>query len=207
MRYFAITALVLGLMLSGMLGAGRALAQSAGDPVGPLSDLVGARAGQAEGQVTDRGYTWVKTDKEGNSSYSYWTEKGSGNCVAIRTSDGRYASIVYAAKLDCQADTASAQSAAAPAPAASAGTQSHCKLYNNKSNNYKYDGTCEVNYNSSGDVYDVTLGNGDRYNFAGKGGKYKVTTPEGPSDNKASKLASGGSTVFDWYKWQLIISQ
>ena len=201
MRHLYIAAAVICFALPGAFGSA-ALAQSAGDPVGPLSDLVGARAGQAEGQVTDRGYTWVKTDKEGNSSYSYWTEKGSGNCVTIRTEEGRYQSIAYAAKLDCQAQTAAAQSAPAPT-----GAESHCKLYNNKSNNYKYDGNCEVNYNSSGDVYDVTLGNGDRYNFAGKGGKYKVTTPEGPSDNKASKLASGGNTVFDWYKWQLIISQ
>lgn len=72
------------------------------EPVGVLSDLVGAKAGQAENTVKQRGYTWVKTDKQAAGIYSYWTEKGTGECVTIRTADGRYQSIVYASKLDCE---------------------------------------------------------------------------------------------------------
>lgn len=67
-----------------------------------LSDLVGAKAGQAESTVEQRGYKWVKTDEEGNSKYSYWRESGSNRCVTIRTEDGRYQSIVYAMDFDCQ---------------------------------------------------------------------------------------------------------
>ncbi|MCA9809580.1 MAG: hypothetical protein KC473_04525, partial [Candidatus Dadabacteria bacterium] len=59
----------------------------------------------------------------------------------------------------------------------------------------------------SNDVYDVTLDNGEHYHFTGQGGKYKVQTPEGMSDHKATKIQSGGNTAFDWYKWQLMISQ
>ncbi|MGD9653458.1 MAG: hypothetical protein AB7V12_13930 [Candidatus Dadabacteria bacterium] len=286
MRHFAITALVLGLMLSGIFGVS-ALAQSAGDPVPSLSDLVGAKAGQAEGQVTDRGYTLVKTDKSGMSSYSYWTEKGTNNCVTIRTEDGRYQSIVYATKLDCSgsaSDTSIAKPSGTSVSALSdlvgakagqaeaqvtdrgytwvktdkqagsslgywtenssgkcvkimtsdgryqsidytskfsckaqattkeaamepSGAQSHCKLFNTKSNNYKFDGMCKVNHNTPDDVYDVTLDNGEHYHFTGQGGKYKVQTPEGTSDHKATKIESGGNTAFDWYKWLLMISQ
>jgi hypothetical protein len=70
-----------------------------------LSDLVGAKAGQAESTVETRGYTWIKTDKSGGSSYTYWRESGSNKCVTIRTADGRYQSIVYAMDIDCQSDT------------------------------------------------------------------------------------------------------
>jgi hypothetical protein len=72
------------------------------EPVGPLSDLVGAKAGQAENTVKQRGYKWVKTDKQAAGIYSYWTESGSGKCVVIRTADGRYQSIVYSPKMDCE---------------------------------------------------------------------------------------------------------
>lgn len=72
------------------------------DPVGPLSDLVGTKAGQAEDTVKQRGYAWIKTNKERDSSYSYWTESGSGKCVVIRTAEGRYQSIVYSPKMDCE---------------------------------------------------------------------------------------------------------
>ncbi len=72
-----------------------------------LSDLVGAKAGQAESQVEQRGYTFVRTEKAGNMSFSYWRESGSNRCVSIKTEDGRYQAIVYATDFDCQNATAS----------------------------------------------------------------------------------------------------
>ena len=56
-----------------------------------LRDLVGARAGQAEGEVQNRGYVFVRTQEGGNSKWSYW--RRGGDCVQITTTDGRYAAI------------------------------------------------------------------------------------------------------------------
>ncbi|MEH2352107.1 hypothetical protein [Nostoc sp.] len=64
----------------------------AGTTVSRLSDLVGARAGQAENAVKKRGYRWVKSD---DSGYSYWLEGKTNYCVTIQTDQGRYQSIVY----------------------------------------------------------------------------------------------------------------
>lgn len=72
----------------------------AGTTVSRLSDLVGARAGQAENTVKKRGYRWVKSD---DSGYSYWLEGKTNYCVTIQTDQGRYQSIVYTGgSQDCQ---------------------------------------------------------------------------------------------------------
>ncbi|MUG91359.1 hypothetical protein F7734_02185 [Scytonema sp. UIC 10036] len=74
----------------------------AGTSVSRLSDLVGARAGQAENLVKKRGYRFVKTDSpSGDAIYSYWQEAKTNYCVTIRTEQGRYQSIVYATPVDC----------------------------------------------------------------------------------------------------------
>jgi hypothetical protein len=76
---------------------------AAGTNVARLSDLIGARAGQAELTVRQRGYRFVKSSGGGDSIYSQWLEGGSNNCVTIRTEQGRYQSIVYAGgPADCQ---------------------------------------------------------------------------------------------------------
>lgn len=72
-----------------------------GDPVPGLADLVGARAGQAENTVTQRGYRFVKSEPSGGAMYSYWWEAGTNSCVTIRTADGRYESIVYGLASSC----------------------------------------------------------------------------------------------------------
>jgi len=72
-----------------------------GESVSNLEDLVGARAGQAENTLLERGYVQVKATQQADSAYSNWRERRTGNCVAIRTTDGRYESIVYAPKTDC----------------------------------------------------------------------------------------------------------
>lgn len=73
----------------------------AGDPVAGLTDLVGARAGQAEQAVIQRGYELRNSRQIADSSVTYWMERGTGNCVAIRTTEGRYGAIVYTADRDC----------------------------------------------------------------------------------------------------------
>ncbi len=75
---------------------------SAQQPVRNLQDLIGARGGDGEYQMQQRGYTHVRTSKEGGSSYTYWREYRSNRCVSVRTADGRYQSIVYVPDFDCQ---------------------------------------------------------------------------------------------------------
>ena len=67
-----------------------------------LRDLVGARAGQAEGALEDRGYIYMKGSTSGGSKYSNWEERSTGRCVTIRTEDGRYQSIIYSTDFDCR---------------------------------------------------------------------------------------------------------
>ncbi|MDM9584832.1 hypothetical protein [Nostoc sp. GT001] len=62
----------------------------------PLPDLVGARAGQAEGEVRRRGYTYRHNQRVSKTSVaSFWVEGNSGKCVEIVTSNGRYQNIFY----------------------------------------------------------------------------------------------------------------
>ncbi|MCU0224882.1 MAG: hypothetical protein MUF27_12625 [Acidobacteria bacterium] len=73
-----------------------------GDTPHALRDLVGARAGSAEEQVRERGYTYRNTETSGNTKYSNWRENSTGRCVLIRTEDGRYAAISYVTEIDCE---------------------------------------------------------------------------------------------------------
>ncbi|HIK17962.1 MAG TPA: hypothetical protein IGS53_22110 [Leptolyngbyaceae cyanobacterium M33_DOE_097] len=71
-------------------------APEVGTPVDRLSDFVGARAGQAENAIQERGYRFVKADNSsGDAVYSYWQEIDTQYCVVIRTAEGRYDSIIY----------------------------------------------------------------------------------------------------------------
>lgn len=89
---------------SGNANSGTTASSSApdvGTPVSRLSDLVGARAGQAEDTIKQRGYRFVKASPSGDAMYSYWREAKTNYCVIIRTADGRYESIVYGSS-SCQ---------------------------------------------------------------------------------------------------------
>lgn len=72
-----------------------------GGTVPTLAYLVGARAGQAENEVMNRGYELRRSVKQADSSFTYWLELNTGSCVAIRTTDGRYGAIVYTSDRDC----------------------------------------------------------------------------------------------------------
>ncbi|MFM1843684.1 MAG: hypothetical protein RLZZ490_2427 [Cyanobacteriota bacterium] len=99
----AVGALIGGLLGSNSQGAAPAPATPVkeGDEVASLQDLVGAKGGQAEGTVIDRGFIFRNGEKLADSSFTYWSEPNTNNCVVIRTTDGRYASITYAAKNKC----------------------------------------------------------------------------------------------------------
>jgi hypothetical protein len=88
------------------IGSASAFAQ---DPVKNLQDLVGARGRDGESQLEQRGYSFVRGEKAGDSSFTYWRETHSQRCVTVRTTDGRYQALVYAPASDCAgAGTASA---------------------------------------------------------------------------------------------------
>jgi len=74
-----------------------ATAQNAG-----LSDLVGARAGQAEGELQRRGYVNTGGTKADDRSYTNWWNASRQQCVTIAVMDGRYASITATPAPDCR---------------------------------------------------------------------------------------------------------
>ena len=67
-----------------------------------VQDLVGARGRDGEGRLQERGFVWVKTEKSNDSSYTYWKHGQSGQCLSVRTTDGRYASLVKTPPFDCE---------------------------------------------------------------------------------------------------------
>jgi len=76
-------------------------AYRAGDTAPDLADLVGAKAGQAEGELQRRGYSYASGSSSGNAKYSSWFNRSTGRCVMIRTEEGRYRSIVQTSPVDC----------------------------------------------------------------------------------------------------------
>ena len=67
-----------------------------------LRDLVGARAGQAEGELGRRGYIAVRTETGDDRKWTFWYNKTYGRCVTIATVNGRYDSIVETPVADCR---------------------------------------------------------------------------------------------------------
>ncbi len=92
--YKLLAALVFGVLLAGPVAAQ--------DTPPALEDLIGVRASSGERMLEQRGYRWVRTEKTSDSAYSYWQEYENGQCVTVRTHNGRYASIVYSPAFDCQ---------------------------------------------------------------------------------------------------------
>jgi hypothetical protein len=74
-----------------------AIAQSTG-----LEDMVGARAGQAEGELQRRGYQNIWGEKGDDRSYTYWWNAQRRQCVSIATMNGRYDSITPTTAPDCR---------------------------------------------------------------------------------------------------------
>ena len=91
-------ALAAALLLSGL----PAVAPTAAPQSTGLDDLVGARGGQAEGEIRRRGYVDVRVEKGDDRSYVYWWNADRRQCVTIATMDGRYASIQPTTPPDCR---------------------------------------------------------------------------------------------------------
>lgn len=67
-----------------------------------LEDMVGARAGQAEGELQRRGYVNTGGSQGDDRTYTNWWNADRRQCVTIATMDGRYASITPTTAPDCR---------------------------------------------------------------------------------------------------------
>jgi hypothetical protein len=76
-------------------------AGESGQTPGDLKDLVGAKGGQGEEELSRRGYDFVKSEVAGDSVYANWKNRKTGQCIAIRTVNGRYDSIINSLAYDC----------------------------------------------------------------------------------------------------------
>ncbi len=83
--------------------------------------------------------------------------------------------------------------------------EGQCKLYNKKSDNNKFKGSCTIGQKVSDDSteYVIKLGDGETYRFEKMAEGYQVETPEGMSNNLATMTDHGDKAVFKWGKWQL----
>lgn len=86
------------LLLAALLSA-PAMAQ---DTPRDLRDMVGARAGQAEGELQRRGYRSIGGEKGDDRSYTFWWNADRRQCVTIATMEGRYSSITTSPAPDCE---------------------------------------------------------------------------------------------------------
>lgn len=66
-----------------------------------LTHLVGEKASYLDQDMEKAGYKYVKTDKSGGDSYTYWWNDNWRKCVVVRTSDGRIASIAKGMDSSC----------------------------------------------------------------------------------------------------------
>ncbi len=106
----ATTGSLLGAAVGALIGnliAGGSRSTSAetariGAPVSELQSLVGVKGGSAEGEMTRRGYTYRGGAQIGDSAFTYWQQPRTDNCVAVRTTDGRYQAITYTETSNCQ---------------------------------------------------------------------------------------------------------
>lgn len=108
------------------------------NPASGLQDLVGARGSSGEMELEKRGYQFLRTEKSGTDAYSYWREEKTGKCLTVRTSEGRYQSLVYAPNFDCQNNSSSGSSSNSSAQASGRNIQisfprgSNCGSYGGK---------------------------------------------------------------------------
>ncbi len=67
-----------------------------------VQDLIGVKGRDGGGSLKERGFVWVKTEKLDDSSYTYWKHRQSGQCLSVRTTNGRYASLNKTPPFECE---------------------------------------------------------------------------------------------------------
>jgi hypothetical protein len=83
--------------------------------------------------------------------------------------------------------------------------EGHCKLYNKKSDHYKFKGDCKIKQKmgQGENKYIISFDNGDKYEFVQSGSQYKVKKPSGWANNMATMTDHGNKATFAWGKWEL----
>ncbi|MFG6430158.1 hypothetical protein [Roseateles sp. LYH14W] len=77
------------------------------DTPADLTDLVGARGSSGETQMLARGYALIRVTQVRDQAWSFWWSDTQNQCVAVATSDGRYASINGVPTQNCRPGGAS----------------------------------------------------------------------------------------------------
>jgi hypothetical protein len=67
-----------------------------------LQDLLGARAGEGEDALRQRGYIMRNSNESDDAFYTNWQEPGTGACVGVTTMEGGFDSISYVDKDLCR---------------------------------------------------------------------------------------------------------
>jgi hypothetical protein len=93
---------LLGALIAGSNKGGSSEPARVGAPVRELQSLVGVKGASAEGELTRKGYTYRGGDQIGDSAFTYWEQPRTDNCVAVRTTNGRYQSITYSERSRCK---------------------------------------------------------------------------------------------------------
>lgn len=171
---------------------------SAQEQVSKLEDLIGVRGSSGENEMESRGYEYVGGEKSADSSYTYWREPKTDKCVAVRVSDGRYQSIVYAPAADCDRVGESAGGEAGQSGSADAKSfETVCGVIaDGKSYSYR----CKLrNEGCEGEGYCRTIltypDNELRISW-GKDGKIEVET-EGMVPQESTSTLENGQTRFE----------
>lgn len=117
--------------LAGMLACATAISPAVAQTPNALRDMVGARAGQAEGELGRRGYTATDRSEAFNDGrMTYW--RRGDECVAIVTRDGRYASINQAGRSECGSKGSNSAAAAVVAGVAIVGLAAALAAHNQR---------------------------------------------------------------------------
>ncbi|WP_312165331.1 hypothetical protein [Phenylobacterium sp.] len=118
-------------LMTGTLAVAMGTAPALAQTPSSLADLVGARAGQAESELSRRGYqTTDKSEVLGDGRLTYW--RRGDECVAIMTSDGRYQSINQAGRSECGSNGAGSNAAAIAAGVAIVGLAAALAAHNDR---------------------------------------------------------------------------
>lgn len=168
-------------------------AARAQDPAPGLQDLVGARGSSGEQALQERGYKFVKGEKSGGDSYTNWRHARSGQCITVRTANGRYQSIVTSPAFDCQGG--SSEGTPAPGPGASGGRFATVCGVIVEGKHYRY--KCRVEGAAPGGRGRTVLRYPDQnITLNWRGGRRVSVTFEGMKAQPATFSTSEGNTQF-----------
>lgn len=105
----------LGQILASTAAASLTISPAMAKSASTLQDLIDARAGQAEGTLTQRGWAYVTGNKSAPETHGYWWNASRKDCVKVTTREGRYAAIDDTGASDCNQKSSGSGAAVAVA--------------------------------------------------------------------------------------------